>query len=776
MDLGGGDTFDAEPMTTFDGASGRQAREQRRRRQLEEEQRRRQKQRHTQPSNIRQPTYHERDAIARAAALQREKDELRNQLAAEQKKALDSNEKLPPDAAYKWIIEEKLIPTVKEANMKESTLRSTMKCWAVWDENKHKWNPMGNDLTHIFNCMQDAKWRDDFMQWIGPATDGDTYMTPTYADSLNRALTDGRIVPLYNGFGYFGQHIWVEDDDIYRRSTMLDNTEPLAANQLNVLYINDLGHYGQDAYWCVQLGAMEERGPDVVSQVHRFYGNYLMIPIRRPKEYSIVISFGLNLYVFDIADDDMFRRQHCNPAYANTYLQSIHHITGGHFSLSNLLMYLTCNTSNAPILAGSGPLTRMQFAVEFEAAVMTSMRERVASWGILSDESPEENERALNTPVVLLNRYLQSASCIAVQSCGQHARVPIAWNSVGYLGFTFDASLFPGIMLHKLPVITISKYLARQTFVCNGGDSNPQVCALHYWREVHPGRSHYCYDVSLVEDRLSQISRHKHHRREIQWVTPKSFPSEDYWSSMVVTFSKAELLNLKNSYNWGASPYLHYSPELSMLATEWHVHAPTNKKFVYDAASPSIIVVSPAKFRIFLDIIETRFNGTVRMALHGTMAAASVAEDPNGFNRRFASSGERANGAAFGEGIYLGFDANVAHNFNKKKLTTGITEYGKKGNVLFCLAGWDKDVGTIVQQQKEAMHTTFAFPGAKIKLKTPLATMFKLHCFKECAADHAGHWDGASFDQPDEILVMGEINEVSTDRAYMMDCPKLSFM
>ncbi len=76
---------------------------------------------------------------------------------------------------------------------------------------------------------------------------------------------------------------------------------------------------------------MHEMGPDVVSESRRYHGNYLMIPMRRPKEYSFAISFGINLYVVDIADDDVFRRQHCNPAYANTYLQSMHHITAGHF-------------------------------------------------------------------------------------------------------------------------------------------------------------------------------------------------------------------------------------------------------------------------------------------------------------------------------------------------------------------------------------------------------------------------------------------------------------
>lgn len=740
----------------------------------QQEQQRRQRPRHTQQtSNIRQPTYHERDALARAAALQREKDELKNQLAAEQKKALNSNEKLPPHEAYKWILRDKLIPTVKEANTKQSTLQSTKDaCWAVWDNKKTKWNTVGNDLSGIFTSMLDAKWRDEFMQWIGPDTDGDLICLYPSADALKQALTDGRIVPLYNGFGYFGEHIWVEYHDSYCLYHVDDNESKPTAPVNNVLYVNDLGHYGQDAYWCVQLGAMHEWGPDVVSQLRRYHGNYLMIPMRRPKEYSIAISFGVNLYVFDIADDDMFRRQHCNPAYPNTYLQSMHHITGGHFSLSNLLMYLTCNTSNVPIVTENyGPLTRIRFTVEFEAAVMTPMRERVASWGVRKEESPEDNKKALSTPLVLLHRYLQSASCIAV-----HA-VPITWKPVGYLGFTHDAS-FSDILLHNLPVVAISKYLARLTFVRGDGDSNPQVCALHYWREIHTGRSNYCYDVLLAEDRLglTQISRHKLTRREIQWVTPKSFPSEDYWSSMVVTFSKDELCMLKDSYNWGATPYLHYSPELSMLATEWHMHAPMDKKFVYDAASPSIIVVSPAKFRIFLDIIDTRFNGTVRMALHGTMAAASVAEDPNGFNRRFASSGERANGSAFGEGIYLGFDANVAHNFNKKRLDGGITEYGKKGNVLFCLAGWNENVETIVQQEKEKRNTSFAFTTASIKLKTPLATMFKLHCFKDCVSDNVGHWDGASFEQADELLVMGEINEASTDRAYLMDCEKLSFM
>ena len=305
-------------------------------------------------------------------------------------------------------------------------------------------------------------------------------------------------------------------------------------------------------------------------------------------------------------------------------------------------------------------------------------------------------------------------------------------------------------------VAHVSNWLAIKSFFTEYWSGRLTPPTLHldkfqFWLQLHGigGAYNYAYDVKIdrvrpTENnfdygnirRITQTSRHNNRDAVISFVDPSQSTSaaikqrdESYWGNMIVTLSKDEMEGLKWGYDYSGMSYMYKSESMRTFADKWHENSP--QKFTYN---DGIMAVHPARFRAFLDVLDKRFNGSFRIALHGTGAVGAIMGDVNGFNQAlsYSETGGRLHGATFGKGIYLGFDASVSHSYNKS---------GKSGNVLLCMAGWDNSftVPTPTSGVSQYAVNTNAFA----------INLFRLHSQL--------HWDGAVYKENGDIYITGEL-------------------
>jgi len=185
------------------------------------------------------------------------------------------------------------------------------------------------------------------------------------------------------------------------------------------------------------------------------------------------------------------------------------------------------------------------------------------------------------------------------------------------------------------------------------------------WLQLHgkTGQHDYYYDIkrqafpsgAARSNEFSQVSRHNNRTAVVTQSTdpPPATRTEAYWSNMTIELPHDVIEHLKYGYKYDTKPYMIRSVILSQFATMWHDKARVHK-YAYDTADGSMLFVHPARLRSFLAIVDSRFQGGLRIGWHGTKSIPSIAADVTGFNMKYSSNPR--NGSLYGRGIYMGFD------------------------------------------------------------------------------------------------------------------------
>ena len=306
--------------------------------------------------------------------------------------------------------------------------------------------------------------------------------------------------------------------------------------------------------------------------------------------------------------------------------------------------------------------------------------------------------------------------------------------------------------LHEAPWHLLSDVLFLLTFY-DPVKSRFDKC--HMWLQLHgkTGQHDYYYAIkrqaspsgAARSKEFVQVSRHNN-RSAV--VTQSKGPvaatrDEAYWSDMTIQLKKQDIEDLKGSYNYDSSPYMIRSVILSQFAEMWHKNAKQHNH-TYDTADGSMLFVHPARLRSFLTIVETRFNGGLRVGWHGTKCIPSIAADATGLNMKFASKPQ--NGSLYGSGLYVGFDDHIAHTYVELPCP--------RGNVLMVLSGWHVDPHDFSMHNDKPSESTPNHTKCTKQLNEPYCKMFQ-HLTRS-GRNPGNYYDGAVYFQDSEIHVMGE--------------------
>ena len=157
---------------------------------------------------------------------------------------------------------------------------------------------------------------DEFDKLFKGATD--TFMAPDLSDVylLTQMLRSGEIVPLYNGFEFFGGLYCMQDDNLYKLSksgitgSVAPSAHELLIDGFNGFYDLPMGLSstllgGNDEglnrlIWCYQLDFFSAgSNPCVISAEKRFQHPYLLMFDYKPASflYFFAIPHGNNLYL-----------------------------------------------------------------------------------------------------------------------------------------------------------------------------------------------------------------------------------------------------------------------------------------------------------------------------------------------------------------------------------------------------------------------------------------------------------------------------------------------
>ena len=657
--------------------------------------------------------------------------------------------------ALEWIIDTKVTPVFQEAQKKWGTV-SDGRTWCFQDVKPPMGTgnmiPVHESVAAMLHRMTCSSWADTLTKkYLHKQTLLDVYKDTKLAN-VDDWLNSGRIIPLYDGLSVFGGGAYYKGDVLQdvAKKRIYQATKLIIVTETENFGVGLLASLESAIIWCIDVGApgtVSSVAPGTVSSVitqSMTSASFILIPMGVPEDALMVISYRHRLYAFPM--------KHC---HVNSW-KALKQFENAQFTLMNLIILKQHSSATDATL-----MNPTKFKREFQRTILDKLNNPPPTWtsGLSTFES-----RILSAVDYLLHYSKCPDSNMKWVSCQIHND---ATSSDKQLFVTIDGKLDIRIDWGHLDIYRdLDDSLTLSTFFTLNG-SNSCCDKFHFWILLH--RTPHCYDVSVkwsnpaqlgAYDSIKQMSRHQKREAVIQSMDADFRINNKFafWNSLVYSLTDSDFQHLYTKYDYGSNTsYTIQSKSLDNLATMWHSMAMIDKR-VYEQ---SMFCINPTKIKAFIDRLKSHYFGVFRIGLHATDAIVPILE--KGFDMAYVQQivpNQHMNGAAFGKGIYLGWDDHIAHRYNKgfkpdhapasnsasSSLVVGSSSTDDKvykdGNVILCMMGWQAN-NTLQLHEKIVVADSVQFTSP---------------CGKAFALTTTSHWNGFSASDPADIFVCGEIN------------------